>query len=408
MKSAVLTVCYGIVSITYAACAQGLNAPKDDDAATGGNVMDTGVPGQPDSGVAGCSALRCDDGKECTVDSCDDEDHCQHIPREGTCTDDASSCTDDVCNSGMCTHPSNGSCPCDKAEDCNDNNPCTDDSCSPERKCVNAANRLACEDDGKECTNDVCSEKSCLHPPRSGSCTDEGSVCTDDVCDGTGECTHPRNATCQCIDASECMDNEPCTDDSCDSDHKCQHTEGTGPCASDNDSCTCDVCSAGECTHQTGMSCGATSAIVIDSFDSSADWDTNLTTPLHLAFTGKTSFDNTNLEGNSVLYLAESGTGTLEFNVASLSGLTKISVEMTGYGTGTASMIELGVFDSSTSMWKDRALSLYGSLPDGVTTTLEVPIADYMVSACKITKVRLDFNVTGGQKFWRFSGITAE
>jgi hypothetical protein len=307
----------------------------------------------------------------------------------------------------MCTHPSNGSCPCAEDAECDDSNPCTDDSCSPERKCVNAANSATCQDDGKECTDDVCADTSCTHPARIGACTDDGSPCTDDVC-SADSCTHPRNTSCECIVDGECDDDKPCTDDSCGEDHKCAHTNSTGACTPDSDACTCDVCSMGMCTHVSGVSCGPTSAVVVNSFDSSADWDANQTTPLHLALTGKSSFDNTNLEGNAVLYVAESGTATLEMNVPALTGLTTLIVELTGYGTGSASMVELGVFDSGTSTWKDRALSLYGMLPDGTSTTLEVPIDDYMVSACKITKVRLDFNVTGGQRFWRIQRIIAE
>jgi hypothetical protein len=405
-KSAVFSFLCGIVATFCLACAEGLSAP---DAAP---VEETGHDAAPDpdpGSDAGplCNAVSCDDGKECTVDSCEDG-ACMHIPREGSCTDDTSSCTDDVCNSGLCTHPANGSCPCAEDGDCDDSNPCTDDTCSPERKCVNDANGAACADDGKECTDDVCAAKSCSHPARRGPCTDDGTTCTDDLCE-MDQCTHPRNASCQCIIAGECDDDEACTDDSCDADHTCQHTNSTAACSADDDACTCDVCSMGMCMHLSGMSCPGASAVVIDSFDSSADWDANQTTPLHLALTGKASFDNTNLEGNAVLYVAESGTASLEMNVPPLTGLTKLVLEITASTTGTASMLELGVFDSATSTWKDRALSLYGTIGDGTYSTLEVPLADYAgVSACKITKVRLAFTVTGGQKFWRVQSLGAE
>jgi hypothetical protein len=368
------------------------------------------LPEPPDSGsdaAPACSALTCDDGKECTVDSCNDEGECEHIPREGSCTDDASSCTDDVCNSGLCTHPSNGSCPCDDSADCEDNNPCTDDSCTPERKCLNAANSAPCADDGKECTDDVCVATSCEHMARTGSCTDDGDRCSDDVCAGDA-CTHPDNGVCECRVDADCPDDgNVCTDESCNEQNECVRVNNVLPCASDNDACTCDVCSMGMCKHTEG-SCGTVQAVVINNFNSSANFADKKTTPLLLPLSGDDSFDLANLEGDSVLFLAETTTGTLQMDVPSLTGLTKIVVELRATSTGTASMVELGVFNSATMAWVDRALSTVGTIPDNAFAKLEVPISAFAVDACEITKVRLDFNVTGGQRSWRIQGITAE
>jgi hypothetical protein len=315
-----------------------------------------------------------------------------------------------VCNSGLCTHPPNGSCPCDDAADCEDSNPCTDDSCSPERKCLNDANSAPCADDGKECTDNVCANKSCTYPPRTGSCTDNGDECSDHVCAG-GECTHPDNGMCECRVDADCPDDgNECTDESCNEQHECVRVNHARACKSDGNACTCDVCVMGTCENVVGA-CGVAQPVVINSFNSFAHFSANQTTPAQLPLTGKASFDLANLEGDSVLYIAESTTGTLEMNVPPLTGLTKLVIEINGSTTGTASMVELGVFDSVAMAWVDRALSTVGMIPDddgGTFGKLEVPFSAYAVDACEITKVRLDINATGGQRHWRIQGITAE
>ena len=78
---------------------------------------------------------------------------------------------------------------------CDDNNPCTTDSCDPLVGCKFQNNTLACADDGNGCTNDVCSAGVCTHPNNTASCTDDGNTCTNDVC-SAGVCTHPSNNTC--------------------------------------------------------------------------------------------------------------------------------------------------------------------------------------------------------------------
>jgi hypothetical protein len=228
------------------------------------------------------------------------------------------------------------------------------------------------------------------------------------VCAG-GACTHADNKSCECTSAANCDDANPCTDDSCNAQNKCVHTNNTAPCSTDNNRCTCDVCSAGLCTHPTATAaCTMATATAVNNFDSAADWDANLSTPAQLAITGKTSFDNTNLEANSNLYLAESNTGTLEIGAPDLTGLTSLTVELQSDQSGTASMVEIGVFNSATSTWVDRALSLYGTVSQGSYGTLTIPLADFAVSPCTITKVRLDFNVTGGQKVFRVTSIAAK
>ena len=65
---------------------------------------------------------------------------------------------------------------------CDDGNPCTVDSCSPEG-CVHAP--VNC-DDGNPCTVDSCSPEGCVHAPVN---CDDGNPCTIDQCSPNG-CVH--------------------------------------------------------------------------------------------------------------------------------------------------------------------------------------------------------------------------
>jgi len=89
---------------------------------------------------------------------------------------------------------------------CDDNNPCTNDSCDPQSGCKFIPNGNSCED-GNPCTfNDKCSGGECV----SGAFVvcDDGNPCTDNVCDYT-HCIYPSIP-------GPCDDGDPCTlGDSC-------------------------------------------------------------------------------------------------------------------------------------------------------------------------------------------------
>ncbi|MEK6799458.1 MAG: hypothetical protein AABZ12_10865 [Planctomycetota bacterium] len=165
----------------------------------------------------------CNDNNPCTQDDCigiPPFGTCAHFPLSGNaCADDGNTCTNDVCTSGVCTHPgkaagtacgSSANNDCTKPDTCNgsgaclpnhlangtecltDNNPCTGDTCS-NGICTHPTKPAgtACPDDGNTCTNDVCSNILCTHPNKtSGSACSDGDQCTSpDVCDGNGSCT---------------------------------------------------------------------------------------------------------------------------------------------------------------------------------------------------------------------------
>jgi len=84
----------------------------------------------------------------------------------------------------------------DNPPDCNDNNPCTDDSCSPAIGCVHTVPAWAGCDDGNTCTLDSCDPATgaCSNPARPDGtlCTDDNLCTTGDACQ-SGVCTPTHN-----------------------------------------------------------------------------------------------------------------------------------------------------------------------------------------------------------------------
>lgn len=257
----------------------------------------------------------CDDGDQCTQDSCVPETGCNHLPlsevacddgdqctfgdmcQQGKCEgtalqcDDGNPCTDNQCDPLVgCVYPANNE-PCSDADpctqgdlcvdnqcvpgawlDCADTNPCTTDSCNPDGGCLHENNANSCTD-GNECTSgDRCVQGLCL-PVGSTDCND-GNPCTTDACDPSTGCVFPNN-TDACNDgdpctendhcsngyclpgnALDCDDDKPCTNDSCLEGVGCQHAYNTAGC-NDGDPCTVtDVCAQGVCVGSGLLGCG--------------------------------------------------------------------------------------------------------------------------------------------------------
>ena len=213
------------------------------------------LPGQCSDGeclpVAGDG---CDDGDPCTQDSCDGSGQvCEHAPASGVgCTDEDPCTTEDTCVAGGCVGA---------PLDCDDENPCTLDTCG-DGGCTNTALDAVCDDgdactqgdscasgvcegakvtcaDGNPCTADACDPaQGCVFTPAPAPC-DDGDPCTAvDVCSG-GTCTSGVNAACD--------DDDACTNDLCAPGGGCSHTFNTAAC-DDGDPCTVgDLCAAGGC-----------------------------------------------------------------------------------------------------------------------------------------------------------------
>jgi len=155
--------------------------------------------GNPDP----CCGVDCDDNDPCTTDRCDAAD--------GSCNNDPI-----VCPEGRTCDPDTGACvPCTADSDCNDDNPCTDDTCDASGNCVFTPNDANSCDDGDVCNGpETCQAGTCV----SGTPLDcnDGDPCTDDSCDPISGCAN----TPQCVTDNDCSDGDLCTptdlcDDGC-------------------------------------------------------------------------------------------------------------------------------------------------------------------------------------------------
>ncbi len=253
--------------------------------------------------------LACDDGNGCTVDSCDSDGGCAHEPlsellcndqnpctqndycADGECLGDAVDCQSTTpCTSGSCD-PFSGECiyvdlngdDCDDGNvcsagdiclagtcqggdpiPCDDQNPCTEDSCDAVAGCTFLPVDASC-DDGNPCTQgDGCSQGLCFAGPEK-SCQD-GNPCTFDSCDlEDGTCVHEaidwpcddgnacsvgdlcQAGTCLGIPA-DCDDLNPCTADGCSAEEGCIYTPIGAPCDDGNPCTIGDVCQQGACS----------------------------------------------------------------------------------------------------------------------------------------------------------------
>ncbi len=237
--------------------------------------------------TVGCiNAPICNDGFTCTTDTCNPSTlECTHTFNDGACdgecstgtcvadpdsttidpvtgcmltstsadgtpcTPDASSCTDDECLAGACSHPvkSDGSS-CDDGNACTTGDQCSGGQCSGSGPVCTALDQ--CHDAG------VCDAQSglCSNPPKaSGAGCDDGDGCTQtDQCDGAGACVGANPVVCtaldQCHVAGTCdpgpgtCSNPPAADGtSCDDGNECTLT---------------DACTNGACVSGSSITCG--------------------------------------------------------------------------------------------------------------------------------------------------------
>lgn len=202
-------------------------------------------PEQPGyDAVTGCIRIPmhdwCDDNDPCTIDSCDPTlDLPNSCVNTNVTCDDCLACTVDYCINGACEHD-----PIHEA--CDDHFDCTVDICDESLgKCTNNANDTYCEYFGDPCMVHYCrphasaDDTGCVSFPKV--CDDE-IACTEDLCNSTtGECVFIANDT-------RCDDDLPCTDDVCDASiGKCTNKPNSIHC-NDGDACTIDYCSmSGKC-----------------------------------------------------------------------------------------------------------------------------------------------------------------
>ena len=125
----------------------------------------------------------CNDNDPCTKDSCVPESGCINEPLTGTGCDDANVCTlADHCEAGICTGTS---------IDCDDKNPCTYDNCDAAGGCLYTYNTAKCDDDNPCTMADACSLGDCAGTEVDCDCLtndDCGSLEDGNLCNGTLVC----------------------------------------------------------------------------------------------------------------------------------------------------------------------------------------------------------------------------
>jgi len=287
--------------------------PCTEDACVNGTCVHTPVLGCCVTGDA------CDDGIECTVDSCNAiQNRCQHVRSSNTCCvtsadcDDLDACTPDECVGNRCVHPKTADCLCQSAVSCNDGNPCTEDRCDL-GTCDYALGGGACCtiavdcDDGDASTTDGCQVGLCSHQLEGSCATDVDCVasnacvsrscvagtcasspvpacclldveCADALADtvdrcAQGGCVHDVGIAKAC--ASGCTAPNVCLTATCVSGPELcslEPTAGPGCCTADSDcgadtACTDNSCVLGRCESQPT---GAEDVVWSESFDSGA------------------------------------------------------------------------------------------------------------------------------------------
>lgn len=232
------------------------------------------------SGYEGGSG--CDDGNLCTADSCPSGDTasggsvtgCVHLPVDGTCVDGSVCTQGDACSGGKCAPG--------KSVDCNDENPCTIDSCNPVSGCAHDAGNAGgtCSDDNVCTFSDGCKDGKCVGV--TGKC-DDGNNCTDDSCDAITGCKFVGN-TKPCSDGTACTEKEACSggkctggvsvvcddgnicsDNTCNPDTGCVFISNNVTCTDGNACTDVDTCNKGNCI--AGKSCSDGNLCTLDVCD---------------------------------------------------------------------------------------------------------------------------------------------
>ncbi len=219
----------------------------------------------------------CNDANVCTVDYCDFSKGCVNLQVSVVCDDGSACTTNDVCSAGTC----NG-----QAKLCNDANPCTDDSCDKAKGCVALPNSASCTDGDACTTTDTCKGSACAGgtPPN----CDDANPCTDDSCDKAKGCVALENSV-SCTDGDACTtadtckasacaggtppncdDANPCTDDSCDKAKGCVQLANAVTCTDGNACTTADKCSGATCKGGAALACDDGNVCTADSCDTAA------------------------------------------------------------------------------------------------------------------------------------------
>ena len=211
-------------------------------------------------GKCGGGAVDCDDANPCTDDSCDTKSGCKHVANTALCSDGNACTGGDACKDGGCV--GKNICACTKTADCGKYN-AKDDKCAGTWICTTASN--TCELDPKTVVKCDPSKGTACEPmlcdKTDGACKAvplaDGATCTDgDVCTPDEAC---NKGVCAGT-AKSCDDGNPCTDDVCHPKLGCISQPNAAPCDDGNPCSKDDACGGGSCKPgKDTCNCGADS-----------------------------------------------------------------------------------------------------------------------------------------------------
>jgi hypothetical protein len=201
------------------------------------------------------TTINCDDNEPCTTDTCNPMTGCVRTNRaNGADCDDGNPCsTASACTAGRCLTTA--------GLDCNDDKVCTKNTCSG-GVCQNPnePNDTACEDQDACTETDKCAAGVCTGTPKN---CDDDNPCTTDSCDKATGCKRIANDAADCSDGDACTEGDHCSNKACTGTPKtCApidecHDPGTcspmtgqcapGPAKADTSPCTGGQCVGGAC-----------------------------------------------------------------------------------------------------------------------------------------------------------------
>jgi len=201
----------------------------DDSVCSDGNACNGEEICDPTSGCTDGTPVDCNDGYDCTDDSCDPVEGCVYVTHDEDCIDDVD-CTSDTCvaGQGCVNEPLNTMC--------DDSIECTEDICDAVAGCEHTPMHAMCEDDYR-CTEDSCNpESGCVSTPNNNQCPDEKWCIPEDATADENGCAEPPD----CVEDADCQDDlfcngmELCVDNAC--------VPGEPVDCKDEFACTLDSC----------------------------------------------------------------------------------------------------------------------------------------------------------------------
>ena len=217
--------------------------------------------------LADDDCLFLDDTENCLVGRCSDALLCTQVTASN-----GTFCNGGCIQTGFCNE---GICQSETEIDCDDMDPCTEDTCESGECAHSPLSEGSCDDDNACTDTDTCIEGACVG--ENIACND-GNPCTIDSCDTMAGCVALETD-------GECDDEDPCTlDDTC-LDGVCTGTPGGCPLNPWACHIRCvDLATPGFCDLGAELNCDTATAVVQQLLLSGCDGESDPFISLLLAF----------------------------------------------------------------------------------------------------------------------------